>query len=93
MKLQKVNRVKLTQEDNLCLLTLQQSRIQDEFQQRETLQCKEEAQTIGSFMSSGCDQESTRDMGISMMYAMCAHWPISQRLQYQDRMSPKQKRS
>ena len=32
-------------------------------------------------------------VGNSMMYAMCVHWPISQRLQYQEWQRPKQKRS
>ena len=43
--------------------TLQRSRIQDEFQQHETWQCKDVAQRIGLFESSGCGQECTRDSG------------------------------
>ena len=45
------------------LLTLQRSRNQDEFQQRETWQFKEVAQMIGSFESSECGQRCTRDSG------------------------------
>ena len=70
MKLQKGTRVKLTQENNL-LLALQRSRIQDEFQQRETWQCKEMAQTIGSFESGGCGQECTRDSGGTRWCMQC----------------------
>ena len=70
MKLQKGTRVKLTPKNNV-LLTLQRSRIQDEFQQRENSQRKEVAQTVGSFESSGCGQECTRDREIDDLCNVC----------------------
>ena len=56
------------------LLTLQRSSVQDELQQRDTGQCKEMEQMIGSYLSKRMwSGKHHRQWGNLMMYAMCAH--------------------
>ena len=93
MKLQKGNRVKLTQENNFFYLHCNNLEFKMSFESAKLDSSRKRHRRLGPPNQADMVRNAPETAGNLMMYAICAHWPISQRLQYQDRLTPKQKRS
>ena len=84
MKLQKRTRVKLTQGNYLFYLPCSVLEIKMSSNSVKRDSARKWHRRLGHLNQADVARKAPQTVGNSMMYAMCANWPRSQRLQYQE---------
>ena len=93
MKLQKGTRVKTSEENYLFYLPCSNLDFKMSSNSVKLDSARNWHRRLGHLNQADEVRNAPETAGNSMMYAMCVHWPRSQRLQYQEWQRPRQKRS